>query len=70
MTAKTNAERQALHQERRERLGLKQVRPLWAHPADHPSIKAYAAKLRKKRAIDIEKPIGKHNARRHSLPYD
>lgn len=53
MKAKTNSERQAEHQERRERLGLKQVRPLWAHPADHAAIKAYAAKLRKKRAIEL-----------------
>jgi hypothetical protein len=68
MTAKTNAERQAMHQRRRERMGLKQVRPLWAHPSDHPAIKAYAAKLRKKRAIDIDKPIAKCNARRSFTP--
>jgi hypothetical protein len=47
--AKTNAERQADLKARRIATGMRQVTNLWAHPDDHAAIKAYAAKLQRKR---------------------
>lgn len=47
--AKTTAERQAALRARRAEQGLTQVGGIYAHPDDHPAIKAYAAKLTKKR---------------------
>jgi hypothetical protein len=49
MTPKTGAERVADHNARLRDQGLKQVRSLWAHPDDIPAIRAYAARLLKKR---------------------
>ncbi len=47
--AKTNAQRQAEYAARYREQGLVRVPTLWAHPDDHPAIKAYAAKLTAKR---------------------
>lgn len=49
MTAKTTNERQREMRERREAAGLKEVRNLWCHPDDEAPVKAYAAKLQRKR---------------------
>jgi hypothetical protein len=49
MTAQTNAERQEALRQRRITQGLKELRNLWAHPDDEEAIRAYAAKLAKKR---------------------
>jgi hypothetical protein len=49
VTAKTTAERQRLLRERRDTLGLAEVRGIWAHPEDHEPIKTLAAKLQRKR---------------------
>jgi hypothetical protein len=46
---KTGAERVADHNARLRDQGLKQARSLWAHPDDIPAIRAYAARLLKKR---------------------
>lgn len=48
MTAKTTAERVASMRAAREAQGLKRI-DLYAHPADHPAIKALAEKLQRKR---------------------
>jgi hypothetical protein len=47
--ARTNAQRQAAYKARREAMGLKRVPSLWAHPEDVPAIRAYVAKLNKRR---------------------
>jgi hypothetical protein len=46
---RTNAQRQAAYKARREAMGLKRVPSLWAHPEDVPAIRAYVAKLNKRR---------------------
>jgi hypothetical protein len=46
---RTNAQRQAAYKSRREAMGLKRVPSLWAHPEDVPAIRAYVAKLNKRR---------------------
>ena len=46
----TNAQRVAKVAAAKIAAGLKQIRSLWAHPDDIPAIRAYAAKLAKKRA--------------------
>jgi len=48
MTAKTDAERQRTLRQNRTAAGLVRLE-LWAHPADHAQIKAYAAKLQHRR---------------------
>lgn len=48
MTAQTPAERKAAERQRRTESGQARLE-LWAHPDDHEAIKAYAAKLAKKR---------------------
>lgn len=45
----TTAQRQAALRARRAEQGLTQVGGIYAHPDDHPAIKAYAAKLTAKR---------------------
>ncbi len=50
MTAKTTAERQRALRQARADAGMVEVRGVYANPDDHPAIKAYAAKLRRKRA--------------------
>ena len=47
MTAKTPAERQQAFRQRLE--STPEVRGIFAHPDDHPPIKAEAAKLARKR---------------------
>jgi hypothetical protein len=49
MTAKTTTERVDQLRARRREAGLKEVRNLWAHPDDHPAIKALALSLAAKR---------------------
>jgi hypothetical protein len=49
MTAKTTAERQRALRQARADAGLMEVRGVWLHPDDHEAIKAYAAKLQRKR---------------------
>lgn len=49
MTAKTVAERQRALRAARAEAGLVEVRGIWAHPDDHAAIKAFAAKLQRKR---------------------
>ena len=46
---KTGAQRQAALRANRAEKGLTQVGGIFAHPEDHPAIKAYAAKLTAKR---------------------
>lgn len=48
MTAQTPAERKASERQRRADAGLTRLE-VYAHPDDHAAIKAYAAKLAKKR---------------------
>ena len=48
MTAQTPAERKDSERQRRTESGQSRLE-LWAHPDDHEAIKAYAAKLAKKR---------------------
>jgi hypothetical protein len=48
-TAKTNAERQADLKAAHALAGRNKVHNLWAHPDDKPAIKAYAAKLARRR---------------------
>lgn len=50
MTAKTNAERQAAYRQRKAAANTSEVRGIFANDADKPPIKAFAAKLAKKRA--------------------
>jgi hypothetical protein len=50
MTAKTVSERQRALREARAAAGLTEVRGIYARPEDHHRIKAYAAKLSKKRS--------------------
>ena len=50
MTARTPTERQKAHAERKRAAGLREVRSLWAHPDDHPALRAHAAGLAEKRA--------------------
>lgn len=49
MIAKTTAERQRAMRQARADAGLQEVRGIFAHPDDHAAIKAYAAKLLRKR---------------------
>jgi hypothetical protein len=56
MTAKTAAERQAELKARRLATGMRQVTNLWARPEDHEAIKAYAAKLQRKRVRSPGQP--------------
>jgi hypothetical protein len=49
MTGKTTAERQQAFRARRASDGQTEVRGVFAHPDDHAAIKAYAAKVTKKR---------------------
>jgi hypothetical protein len=49
MTTKTPAQRVEASKQRKREAGLREVRSLWAHPEDHPKIRAYAAKLAKSR---------------------
>lgn len=58
MIAKTNAERVQALRQRREALGLTRLE-LYAHPADHESIKAHAAKLQRKREQAAKKSTAK-----------
>jgi hypothetical protein len=48
MNAKTTTERVQELRQRREALGLTRLE-LYVHPEDHEAIKAYAAKLQRKR---------------------
>ena len=48
MTAKTTTERVAAMRQRRADAGLVRM-DVYAHPADHPAIKALAEKLQRKR---------------------
>lgn len=50
MIAKTVAERQRDYKARQREAGLVEVRGIYAHPDDHASIRAHAAKLHKRRA--------------------
>jgi hypothetical protein len=54
--AKTNAQRQADYKARRRAEGLIQIAQLWIHPDDAPAIRAYAAKLARKRAKEAKPP--------------
>lgn len=47
--ALTNAQRQAAYRAARAAAGLVEVRGLFAHADDHAAVKAYAARLAKKR---------------------
>jgi hypothetical protein len=47
--AKTPTQRSAAYKARKEAAGLKRVPNLWAHPEDVPAIRAYVAKLNKRR---------------------
>lgn len=49
MIAKTAAERQRAMRQARADAGLVEVRGIYAHQDDHATIKAYAAKLQRKR---------------------
>lgn len=49
MTPKTSTQRAADRKERLRSEGLKEVRNLWAHPADIPALKAHAAELQSAR---------------------
>lgn len=49
MNAKTNAQRQAELKARRVAAGLVPVTQLWAHPDDVQPIRAYAARLARRR---------------------
>ena len=49
MTAQTAAERQAARRARKAAAGEAEVRGIFAPPDEHKPIKAYAAKLAKKR---------------------
>lgn len=49
MIAKTLTERVTESKQRKRDAGLREIRSLWAHPDDHPAIRAYAARLAKKR---------------------
>jgi hypothetical protein len=46
---KTPTQRSAAYKARKEAAGLKRVPNLWAHPEDVPAIRAYVAKLNKRR---------------------
>jgi len=50
VTGKTTAERQQAFRARRASDGQVEVRGVFAHPDDHAAIKAYAARLQKRRA--------------------
>ena len=54
MNAKTNAERQRDWRERNKQDGNTEVRGIFAHRDDHAAIKAYAAKLARKRAKAVK----------------
>ena len=45
MPPKTTTQRVKDLHERRKAEGLKQIRGLWAYPADHAAIKSHAARL-------------------------
>jgi len=47
--AKTTAQRQREFRQRKALQAAIEVRGIFAHPDDHPPIKAYAGKLRRKR---------------------
>lgn len=47
--AKTTAQRQREFRERKALQSALEVRGIFAHPDDHPPIKAYAAKLQRRR---------------------
>lgn len=49
VTAKTPAQRKASERQRHKEAGRTEVRGIYAKPADHAAIKAYAAKLARKR---------------------
>ncbi len=49
MTAKTPAERVADSKARKRAAGMVEVRSLWAFPADVPEIRAFAAKVARRR---------------------
>lgn len=48
-----NAQHQAAWRARNRDAGLKTVSGLWAHPDDVPKIRAYAARLAKKRESEV-----------------
>ncbi len=50
MTARTPAERVADSKARKRAAGMVEVRSLWANPADVPEIRAFAAKVSRRRA--------------------
>ena len=54
--AKTVAERVREYRRRKAEAALAEVRGVFAHPDDHPPIKAYAEKLQRKRARGKEPP--------------
>ena len=56
MQAKTNAENQASYKARRKAAGLVLVTQLWVHPDDVQPIRAYAARLQRKRAKEGKPP--------------
>lgn len=51
----TSTERARALRERREREGLAEVRGIFAPPVDHAEIKAFAAKLAKRRAREAKR---------------
>ena len=53
MIPKTATERQKAFRLSRLAAGLKEIRNLWAHPEDVPSIRDYAAQLHQKRQHPI-----------------
>lgn len=55
MTAKTTADRQKALRERRERMGLAEIRGIWLRPEDFPALRVAAAKLRRKRERAIDR---------------
>lgn len=48
---KTPAERKAAERARLRKEGLKPLE-VWAHPGDHPRVKKYVERLRKRRAVN------------------
>jgi hypothetical protein len=56
MSAKTLNERQKAFRRRQQAAGQKEVRNLWAHPDDHPAIKALALSLAAKRVKSTRAP--------------
>ena len=54
----TSTERGERLRRDREALGLREVRGAWAHPEDHPAIKAHAAKVAARRQRKEKREAG------------